>query len=77
MALTEAEKREARATDERAAAIIDRVDSMPPELLERLHGAVRYSRGEGARSPERAELPGGRPGGAPEPPPLGGPHPGG
>jgi hypothetical protein len=45
MALTEAEKREARATDERAAAIIDRVDSMPPELLERLHGAVRYLRG--------------------------------
>jgi hypothetical protein len=45
MALTEAEKREARATDERAAAIIDRVDGMPPELLERLHGAVRYLRG--------------------------------
>ncbi|HEX7148435.1 MAG TPA: hypothetical protein VF512_13070 [Actinomycetota bacterium] len=45
MALTEAEKREARATDERAAAIIDRVDSMPPELLERLHGAVRYLTG--------------------------------
>jgi hypothetical protein len=45
MALTEAEKREARATDERAAAIIDRVDNMPPELLERLHGAVRYLRG--------------------------------
>jgi hypothetical protein len=52
MALTEAEKREARATDERAAAIIDRVDSMPPELLERLHGAVRYLRGvEGAAEP--------------------------
>jgi hypothetical protein len=45
MALTEEEKREARATDERAAAIIDRVDNMPPELLERLHGAVRYLRG--------------------------------
>ena len=45
MALTEDEKREARATDERAAAIIDRVDNMPPELLERLHGAVRYLRG--------------------------------
>jgi hypothetical protein len=42
MALTDEEKREARATDERAAAIIDRVDAMPPELLERLHGAVRY-----------------------------------
>jgi hypothetical protein len=45
MALTEDEKREARATDERAAAIIDRVDTMPPELLERLHGAVRYLKG--------------------------------
>ena len=67
MALTEAEKREARATDERAAAIIDRVDSMPPELLERLHGAVRYLRGvEGAEAgPET---------GAPEPhSPPGGP----
>jgi hypothetical protein len=50
MALTDAEKREARATDERAAAIIDRVDTMPAELLERLHGAVRYLRGvEGAQ----------------------------
>lgn len=50
MALTEDEKREARATDERAAAIIDRVDNMPPDLLERLHGAVRYLRGvEGDR----------------------------
>jgi hypothetical protein len=53
MALTEAEKREARATDERAAAIIDRVDNMPPELLERLHGAVRYLREvEGAEEAE-------------------------
>jgi hypothetical protein len=51
MALTEDEKREARATDERAAAIIDRVDNMPPELLERLHGAVRYLKGvEGAEA---------------------------
>ncbi len=56
MALTEAEKREARATDDRAAAIIDRVDTMPPELLERLHGAVRYLRAvEGAE--EAAEEP--------------------
>jgi hypothetical protein len=57
MALTEDEKREARATDERAAAIIDRVDSMPPELLERLHGAVRYLQGvEGAEDAEEPEL---------------------
>jgi len=42
MALTEEEKAAARATDARAAAIIDHVDALPPELLERLHGAVRY-----------------------------------
>ncbi|MEV7993560.1 hypothetical protein AB0O67_17050 [Streptomyces sp. NPDC086077] len=40
-ALTDQEKREARGTDERAAAVIDLADSMPPEVLERLHGAVR------------------------------------
>lgn len=40
-ALTEREKREARGTDERARAVIDLADSMPPEVLERLHGAVR------------------------------------
>lgn len=40
-ALTEDEKREARGTDPRAAAIIDRVDEMPSEVLNRLHGAIR------------------------------------
>jgi hypothetical protein len=44
MALTDEEKAEARATDGRAAAIIDRVDAMPGEVLERLHGAIRYLR---------------------------------
>ncbi len=39
--LTDAEKAEARATDPRAAAIIDAVDNLPPELYERLHGAIR------------------------------------
>lgn len=43
-ALTDQEKREARGTDERAAAVIDLADSMPPEVLERLHGAVRSLR---------------------------------
>ncbi|MBO2450783.1 hypothetical protein J4573_27040 [Actinomadura barringtoniae] len=41
LALTDAEKREARGTDPRAAEIIDRVDAMPPEVLARLHGAIR------------------------------------
>jgi hypothetical protein len=44
MVLTEAEKAEARATDPRAAAVIDHVDNMPPEIWERLHGAVRSLR---------------------------------
>jgi hypothetical protein len=41
MTLTNEEKREARATDDRAAAIIDRADAMPPEMLDKLHGALR------------------------------------
>jgi hypothetical protein len=44
MTLTDEEKREARETDPRAAAIVDRADNMPGEVLERLHGAVRYLR---------------------------------
>ncbi|MEV5986619.1 hypothetical protein AB0L85_16615 [Streptomyces sp. NPDC052051] len=40
-ALTDEEKREARGTDERAAAAVALAESMPPEVLERLHGAVR------------------------------------
>ncbi|MFF3256163.1 hypothetical protein ACFYWP_35340 [Actinacidiphila glaucinigra] len=43
-ALTDEEKRQARGTDERAAAVIDLADSMPPEVMERLHGAVRALR---------------------------------
>jgi hypothetical protein len=42
--LTDREKREARGTDDRAAAVIDLADSMPPEVLERLHGAIRNLR---------------------------------
>ncbi len=39
--LTDDEKREARATDQRAADIVDRSDALPAEVLDRLHGAVR------------------------------------
>jgi hypothetical protein len=42
MTLTEEEKAEARATDERARQLIDRIDSMPQEMLDKLHGAIRY-----------------------------------
>jgi hypothetical protein len=41
LTLTDDEKAEARGTDRRAAAIVDRCDDMPPEVWERLHGAVR------------------------------------
>ncbi|MCU1238959.1 MAG: hypothetical protein JWP63_6926, partial [Candidatus Solibacter sp.] len=41
MTLTDEEKREACATDQRAKAIIERSDSIPREMFERLHGAVR------------------------------------
>jgi hypothetical protein len=39
--LTDQEKREARATDPRAARILDRVETMPPEVFARLHGTIR------------------------------------
>jgi len=42
LTLTEAEKREARGTDPKAAALLDRLDHLPPEMLERMHGAIRY-----------------------------------
>src|SRR5262249_3527676 len=39
--MTDDEKREAAAADERARRIIERCDKMPRETLERLHGAIR------------------------------------
>jgi hypothetical protein len=44
LTLTDEEKREARATDPRAETIVDRADTMPEEMLARLHGAVRSLR---------------------------------
>jgi hypothetical protein len=47
LTLTEEEKRQARATDPRASELVDRVDAMPPEMMSRLHGALRgLHRGE-------------------------------
>ncbi|UJA06235.1 hypothetical protein [Streptomyces collinus] len=54
MLLTDEEKAEARATDARAARILDRVDSMPPEVFARLHGAIRSLTPVGASSPHPA-----------------------
>jgi hypothetical protein len=42
--LTDTERRQARATDTRVAELIDRLDDMPAEMLDRMHGAIRYLR---------------------------------
>jgi hypothetical protein len=44
LTLTDEEKAEARATDPRAAAIVDRIDDMDPETWARLHGTMRELR---------------------------------
>ena len=61
LTLTDQEKREARATDPRAAALLDRLDDLPPEMLERMHGAIRYL-GTAGR-PGEADMDAGRPAG--------------
>jgi hypothetical protein len=53
LTLTDQEKREARATDPRAAELVDRVDLMPREVMSRLHGALRgLHRGEMVPKPQ-------------------------
>jgi len=67
LALTDEERQEARATDPRAADLIDRLDDLPPEMLERMHGAIRYlspGPGKAAAVPPTFTEPGARP---PEP----------
>jgi len=44
LALSDAEKIEARATDPRAAALIDRVESLDAQTMQRLHGTIRSLR---------------------------------
>ncbi|MEY7973407.1 hypothetical protein AB8O38_15550 [Saccharomonospora xinjiangensis] len=44
LTLTDAEKREARATDERARRIVDRVEDLPHQPRESMHGRVRVVR---------------------------------
>jgi hypothetical protein len=47
MTLTDEEKAAARATDPRAAAIIDRCEQLSPQDLQRLHGIMRNQHGAG------------------------------
>jgi hypothetical protein len=64
MTLTDEEKREACAADERARRIIERSNSIPQEVFERLHGALRYLEPSGVEaffnppgeSPEQASV---------------------
>ena len=48
LALSDAEKLEARATDPRAAALLDRVEGLDAQAITRLHGTVRNPRDAGA-----------------------------
>ncbi len=55
LTLTDEEKAEARGTDARAAAIIDRCDDMGPEMWDRLHGAIRPLAAVDDPSPDTTE----------------------
>jgi hypothetical protein len=67
LALTDAEKREARATDPRAAQLMDRMDNMPPEMLERMHGAIRYLKSVPGKAAPHPHTEPGFPGGPDDP----------
>ena len=57
MTLTEEEKRQARGSDPRAADIVEHVDNLPPELMDRLHGAIRSMAAVARPSNAPSELP--------------------
>jgi hypothetical protein len=50
LTLTDDEKAQARATDPRAAAVIDRCERLSPDELQRLHGVMRDPHGVGPRA---------------------------
>ena len=58
LALSDDEKAEARATDPRAAALLDRVESMDAETMARLHGTIRSLRPTAAGRPDSFGQPG-------------------
>ncbi|HYZ67109.1 MAG TPA: hypothetical protein VE666_04760, partial [Mycobacterium sp.] len=59
MTMTDEEKAQARATDPRAAAIIDRCDAMSPEAMLNLHGVLRDPHGMEPQSGLIPEIPDG------------------
>lgn len=54
MTLTDEEKRLARGTDPRAAALLDEVETIGPELWDRLHGSLKYLDTMAPKGDERA-----------------------
>ncbi len=57
LTLTDEEKAEARGTDPRAAAIVDRIDDMEPDVWARLHGTMRELRTPGSAPEPTGEEP--------------------
>jgi hypothetical protein len=57
LTLTDGEKREARATDPRAGAILDRVEAMSSETLGMLHGELRSLRADSMPAPRADSMP--------------------
>jgi hypothetical protein len=57
MTMTDEEKAQARATDPRAAQIVDQCDTMSPEEMSRLHGVLRDPHTLGAQAGLVPEIP--------------------
>ncbi|MEP7065926.1 MAG: hypothetical protein ABI889_07845 [Gemmatimonadota bacterium] len=57
MTLTEDEKREACATDDRARQIVERSDTIPPEIFARLHGVMRSLESSDPATPDATPAP--------------------
>ena len=55
LTLTDEEKRYVRGSDARGAALVDDIDNLPPELMDRLHGAIRSMRTVARPADGRAE----------------------
>jgi hypothetical protein len=62
LALSDEEKAEARATDPRAAALIDRIDAMDAPAMAQLHGTIRAMTGVAAADPAGTPAVGGEQG---------------
>ncbi|GAA1654920.1 hypothetical protein [Catellatospora bangladeshensis] len=55
LTLTDEEKAQVRATDPRGSALLGRAENLPPEVFERLHGAIRGLR-PATPAPSKADL---------------------